>query len=122
MFEQHFYIADRFMGSVVRPHVVVHGERQPAYSYAYFCTHCGNVWARCPVTDSNGFQNKWQVQGGCCPENENESPFVVPGSLLISWEPDYNSALLSCPDIVRWEMERHMEFIERRIANDSQDR
>lgn len=122
MFEQHFYIANRFMGSVVRPHVVVHGERQPPYSYAYFCSVCGDVWAKCPVSEESGeghLTSVYQIQGGCCPAHASESPFVVPGSLMLSWEPEYNALLLSCPDVAKWELECHLDFIEQRIANES---
>ena len=119
MYEQHFYCEGAFLGSVVRPAAIVHGERQPAYSYAYFCPDCGEVWARCPVTDSNGFVNKWQVQGGYCRKHpERSNPFSVAGSLMLAWEPEYCELLLSCPDVVKWEMARHLEFTERKIAND----
>ena|ERR1700758_1576168 len=117
MYEQSIYVNDRFLGSFPRPPVVIHGERQPAYSYAYFCPDCGHIWARCPVTDSNGFRNKWTIEGGYCYEHSGPSPFTVAGSLLLSWEPEYSNLLLSCPDVVRWEFDRHMDFIERRIEN-----
>lgn len=118
MYEQFVYVNDRFLGSFPRPSVFVHAERQPAYSYAYFCPNCGDIWARCPVTASNGFVNKWTIEGGYCREHPGPSPFTVAGSLLLSWEPDYSNLLLSCPDVVRWEFDRHMEFAKRRIAND----
>jgi hypothetical protein len=121
MYEQHFYVEGTFLGSVVRPAMIVHAERQPPYSYVYLCPDCGEVWARCPVkrTDYDPpRESKWQVQGGYCRQHPGPSPFTVAGSLLLSWEPEYSNLLLSCPDVVKWEFERHMEFIERRIAND----
>ena len=114
MYDQSIHIEGRFLGSFVRPAAIVHAERQPPYSYAYFCTDCGEVWAKCPVTDSNGAVSKWQIQGGQCRKHPGPSPFVVAGSLLLSWEPEYSSLLLSCPDVVQWEYDRHMAFFERR--------
>jgi len=113
MYDQHFHVEGRFLGSVVRSHVIVHGERQPAYSYAYFCPDCGELWAKCPVTDENGFVNKWQIQGGHCRLHPGPSQFTVAGSLLLAWEPEYSALLLSCPDVVRWEYQRHMEYYDR---------
>lgn len=114
MFEQHFYIEGRFMGSVVRPHVVVHAERHPPLSIGYFCGQCGDIWAKSPVTPHQTWDLKWAT----CPKHVDENPNAVSGSLLSNWDNELNSLLLSCPDIVRWEFERHCEFIERRIAND----
>lgn len=123
MYEQHFYAEDRFLGSVVRPAMIVRAERQPPYSYAYFCPKCGELWAKCPVKPLGVLGelvevNQWQIQGGYCRYHPGPSPFTVAGSLLLSWEPEYTNLLLSCPDVVEWECQRHLEFIERRIAND----
>lgn len=103
MYEQSFYVNDRFLGSVVRPAMLVHAERQPPYSYAYFCPDCGDIWARCSVTDSgNDKPRKWVIQGGYCQLHPGPSPYTVAGSLLLSWEPEYSTLLLSCPDVVKW--------------------
>ena len=120
MYEQHFYAEGAFLGSVVRPSVIVHGELQSPYSYAYFCPDCGEVWARCRAREIGKFHSaKWQVQGGYCRKHpERSNPFSVAGSLMLAWEPEYCELLLSCPDVVKWEFDRHMEFIERKIAND----
>lgn len=119
MYEQSIFVGNRFLGSFVRPAMLVHGERQPPYSYAYFCPDCGEVWARCPTQSVGTTQTeKWQVQGGHCKLHPGPSPFTVAGSLLLSWEPEYSSLLLSCPDVVRYEFDRHMEFNSRRMNSD----
>ena len=119
MYEQHFYIEGEFAGSVARSSSIVHAERQHPYSYAYFCPICGGIWARCPVSEANGNIMKWQVQGGYCRKHpERSNPFSVAGSLMLAWEPEYCELLLSCPDVVKWEMARHLGFIERKIANE----
>ena len=118
MYEQSIYIEDRFLGSFCRPANIIHAERQPPNSYAYFCPTCGEVWARCPTTDNNGESRPWQIQGGHCRLHPGPSQFTVAGSLLLAWETEYSALLLSCPDIVRWEFERHMEYYQRRIGND----
>lgn len=116
MYEQSIFIGSTFLGSFVRPAMLVHAERQPPYSYAYFCPTCGEVWARCPTKILGGSaENKWQIQGGHCQLHPGPSPFTVAGSLLLSWEPEFSQLLLSCPDVVKWEFDRHMEFIERRL-------
>ena len=119
MYDQHFHVEGRFLGSVTRPATIVHAERQPPYSYAYFCPDCGNLWAKCPVSDTNGRVMKWQIQGGHCKDHPGPSAFTVAGSLLLAWEEEYSALLLSCPDVVKWEFDRHMEFIERRITNEN---
>lgn len=103
------------MGGFVRPAMIVHAERQPPRSYAYFCPHCGEVWARAEVAGCT----QWEIGGGYCKEHAGPSPYTVPGSLLLAWELGYNASLLSCPDVVRWEFERHMEFAERRYAEET---
>jgi len=117
VYEQSIYIEDRFLGMFTRPPVIVHAERQHPYSYAYFCPDCGNLWAKCPVSDANGNVMKWQIQGGHCRLHPGPSQFTVAGSLLLAWEPEYSALLLSCPDVVRWEFQRHMEYYQRRIGN-----
>lgn len=114
MYEQSIHVEGRFLGSFIRPATIVHAERQPPYSYVYVCPECGDLWARCPVSDTDGNMSKFQVQGGYCRKHPGPSPFTVAGSLLLSWEPEYSSLLLSCPDMVLWEFNRHMEFFERR--------
>ena len=114
MYEQLAYIGDRLLGSFQRPATIVHAERQPPYSLAYFCPECGDIWARCPVFDSNGRRTKWEIGGGYCMLHPGPSPFTVAGSLLLSWEPEYSALLLTLPEVVKWEFDRHMEFFERR--------
>lgn len=114
MFEQHFYIADRFMGSVVRHEVQVHNERHTPMSIGHFCKQCATVWAKAPVTPHRAWDLKWSLCPNC---NEDESEHIA-GSMLSTWDHTYNALLLSCDSIVRWELQCHLDFIERRIAND----
>ena len=113
-YEQSIWIGGNFYGGFVRSSMVIHAERQPPRSLAYFCPHCGEIWARAEIEGCT----QWEIGGGYCKEHPGPSPFTVPGSLLLAWEPEYCELLLSCPDVVRWEMTRHLEFIERRICNE----
>lgn len=128
MYEQSVYVGSTFLGSFVRPAMLVHAERQPPRSYAYFCPACGEVWARCPVTrlhsadggsgGNRGSVQEWQIQGGYCQLHPGPSPYTVAGSLLLSWEPEYSNYLLSCPMVVKREFEVHLDFLERRLKHD----
>lgn len=114
MYKHSLYLGPRFLDSFSRPAPIIHAERQPARSMAYFCPHCGEVWARAVVEGCL----QWDVSAVYCRDHPGPSPFVVAGSLLLSWDAEYTNCLLNCPDVVKWEFERHMEFYERRIAND----
>lgn len=114
MFEQSFYIGERFMGSVARHEVRVHGEVQTPLSIGHFCETCGDVWAKGPVTPHRAWDLKWSL----CPDCRQHGVDHIRGSLLSRWDHEYNSLLLSCPDIVKWEWERHMDYYQRRIEND----
>lgn len=48
MSAQHFFLGGRYLGSRVIPsYRQIPGlEVRYHYSYAYFCAHCGDIWAR----------------------------------------------------------------------------
>ena len=115
---QHIYVEGGYLGNIPRKKLFIHGELHEPQHYAYFCPSCGNLWARLPV-DGTVTENWWRIVGGYCRKHpERSNPFSVAGSLMLGWEPEYCELLLSCPDVVKWEMARHLEFIERKIAND----
>lgn len=120
MYKHSVYIRDSqgfFQGTglFTRQYLTIHGEKHAPKGSSYFCPKCGQIWAEVPVHCSNVME-EFQVQGGYCKDHPGPSPFTVAGSLLLSWEPEYSALLLTCPDVVRWEFMRHLEFIERRIA------
>jgi hypothetical protein len=110
MFDQGVIVEGRFLGSFIRGLKQVHAQFDPPFSYAYFCPTCGEVWARCPIEG-----RPFQIQGGYCRKHPGPSPYTVPGSLMLAWEPAYNDLLLSCPDVVAWEFNRHLDYAERNI-------
>lgn len=114
MYDYRIWIKGEFLGGFPRQAVIVHAERQLPRSLAYFCPHCGKIWARAEVDGCT----HWEIGGGYCKDHPGPSPYTVPGSLLLAWEPEYSALLLSCPDVVRWEFQRHMEHYQRRVGND----
>lgn len=57
----------------------------PALGYrrtgaAYFCSHCGDVWARIVLADSRGVQMPLDVERVACEKHPDS--YNIPGSLL----------------------------------------
>jgi hypothetical protein len=117
MFTQHLTVHGQYLGSIHRGLTRVHSDMLRPVSYAYFCPDCGEVWAQAAMeTKPNGGKGKWCVWTVPCRYHPGLSPFSVAGSLLLSWEHDYNEALLTSLEAARWEMDRHLELFDRKIA------
>lgn len=108
---QMFTADDVFLGSVERTLTRVHAEMQEPYSHAWFCPSCGDVWARAHINN-----HKFTIEGGYCRKHADPSPFNVPGTMMIVWNEEFNSLLLSCPDAVKREFELHLVYAERNLV------
>lgn len=120
MYDTHFYVrgsipTEMYLGSTTQPLKRVHAEYQPPYSHAWFCPDCGEVWARAAVV-SGSYQSKFTIEGGQCDRHPSPSPYHVPGTMLLVWDDDFNSLLLSCPDAVKREFELHLQYAERNLV------
>ena len=93
----------------------VHAERAAPRSYAFFCPVCGDTWASCAVRHQQTGQIElftvWEVP---CKYHYTDSQ-RVPGSLWLQWDKDFTDSFP--PDLMKWELERHLDFIERRLQD-----
>lgn len=87
--------------SVARPRYYAE-QRAAPLGFAFFCPTCCELWATCPVEGQ-----KSQVWCIPCEEHAHDG-CAVPGSLYLSWEPEYMKEM---PDAV-WQREfaLHMRF------------
>ena len=107
-YQQHFLIEGKHYGTALRGSVTVHAELQPPDSLAYFCPVCAEVWARCPVETGRG-TIPFHVLTMPCRHHPTHG-LAVPGSLWINWDGAYTDHFPE--NVVRWELERHLEFIK----------
>ena len=49
--------------------------------FAYFCPHCGDIWARIVLVDSLGRQRHFQTEQVACEKHSDQ--WNTPGSLII---------------------------------------
>lgn len=116
MFTQHISVHGAYLGSIRRDLIRVHSDMLRPGSYAYFCPDCGQVWAQALMEKTEGKSDKWCVWTVPCREHPGLSPFSVAGSLLLSWEPEYNEALFTSLEITQRELKIHLEFFDRKIT------
>lgn len=109
---QHFIVEGRYLGQAPRSRVMVHGEPQYPRPYAFFCPCCGDVWARCPI---DGAPEDWMVWSLAC-RKHRVGQLGVPGSLMLTWDAAFNKGFPQ--EVIEWEFERHLEFIEKEMKND----
>lgn len=107
-FFRHFYIGATYLGSSEDHIRFIHGEAQQPVPYVMFCPACGEVWARMPVVNSMA---NWRIIGGYCELHGKSARYVVPGSLMLNWEPELTKIL---PDaVIRREFDLHVRLWER---------
>ena len=108
---RHFIIGGKLLGSAAIPLPYAQSDRYALTSYAYFCPHCGDTWARCPVEIPAWQQpSQWTVWNCPCKSCKAYSG-QVPGSLLFPWDAVYSELVLSA--IPHWEFQRHLDHAER---------
>lgn len=94
-FYQHFIVERQYLGMGLR----ALDRRSPVVevprSYAYFCPHCAEVWARFPVerVQGSGRYERFESQVKCCrrcPEPFSSRPA---GELWLSYDKSFNDAM-----------------------------
>lgn len=110
---QLFFIEATLRGQAERELVYVHNERRRPMSGLYFCSECGEVWAKCPVVGDDGVASPWQSYRTLCRKcfHYSKTMFQVPGSLTLSWDKDFMQALPM--PVLAWELDRHLDHYER---------
>lgn len=80
------FLGNALLGrGVAAPHPL-HGP----WHRAWFCPHCGEIWARAVVDLPN---IEWQVWHGLCPRHASPSWFTIAGSLWSEYEPEFSASL-----------------------------
>lgn len=104
---QSYIVEGKFLGEVFVPMAHTNAELHRPYSTAYFCPHCAEIWARCPVQEHPEFHALTVP----CRKHPSRA-YKIAGSMLIE-----NQACLfplHLPDeLVRWEFDRHMAYWEQ---------
>lgn len=104
-FFRHFYVNGEYLGSSEDPSRIVHATLTQPIPYVMFCPVCGEIWARMPVVNSMA---DWRIIGGYCEKHQPPTRFMVPGSLILNWEPELTKIL---PDaVIRREFELHIRL------------
>ncbi len=92
-FTQQFIINGRYLGTAERKHTFTHGQITAPSSYAFFCPHCANIWARCPVTQKyTEATSFFQVLSIPCERCPMRLPYHIPGSVFLSWDKEFSEA------------------------------
>lgn len=102
--QQHFIIEGRYLGSVERRFDLTRGASP--FSYAFFCQHCGEVFAKCPIDG-----RPWQYWSRTCRKCPGGGTLGNPGSLWLSWDSEFTSAL---PEpALKWEFQRLLDQFDK---------
>ena len=111
-YRQLFFISGSLLGETSRAVLLpVTGGWAAPLRALFFCVHCGEVFAKCPVVGAGGAVRPWQSFARCCGKCKAESLFEVPGSLWIPWDQDFLSSLP--PPVLQYELLRHLDHFER---------
>lgn len=90
---QSFFIGNKPLGSSKRALASLHEHLVKPNSYAYFCPHCGDIWARAVVVDEDSsVQAPFQSVTRPCERHFPETTREIPGAFFLSWDKLYNQA------------------------------
>lgn len=104
---QSYIVEGKYLGEVTVPKEITHATIHHPFSTAYFCPHCAEIWARCPVQENPEFH----VLTVPCRKHPSRA-FQIAGSLLVVNKVSLFPLYL--PDaLVRWEFDRHLEYWEQ---------
>lgn len=85
---QSFFLRGKYLGSTERKKVWVHETLVPPSGIALFCPICAEIWLLAPIEGRKTFA--FQVE---CEKHPEEYPHLIPGSVLLPWDEDWNKAL-----------------------------
>jgi hypothetical protein len=114
-YPQHFFVEGKYLGTAQRGLALHAGQYAPPVSFAFFCPHCADLWARCPVGDYNGTDRDWMVWTMACRKHPSRT-FSVAGSLYLAWEKSFSDSFP--PELLAWELDRHLDYAERILLKD----
>lgn len=99
----HLTVAGKWYAFQDRGMVIIHAQAQAPYSYAFCCPRCGEIWARYGVEHTD---SQWSFLRREC--ERHAYGLTVPGSVWISYEPEFTSAFP--PELLARELELHINF------------
>lgn len=114
LYRQLFFIESRLLGEAPRGYDRIFGEWQEPLSLLFFCSRCGDVYAKCPCIRADGSTTKWQSHSGICRKCGTKHQSYLsewPGSIFRPWHSEYTAALPVA--VLQWELERHLDSFER---------
>lgn len=113
-YRQLFFIEGRLLGEATRGPIMRHATFMEPSSDLYFCSLCGDVYARLPCLRPDGTQTPWQAYRCMCRKcGTTRQRFLSewPGSVWREWDDEFLAAL-PVP-VLQWELMRHIESWER---------
>lgn len=106
--KRHWIIEDRFLGTSPAAYRRVHEQFTSPIGYHFFCTHCGKLWASCPV--DNARHMVWAAACSAC--QVDNPPNGIPGSLWLSWEPEFREEMPEA--VIHRELLLHLAYAASR--------
>ena len=117
-YQQSFFVNGRFYGTFprkARRDQDQEGRTEPPDSLLFFCTKCGEVYAKCPVVDLAGKQLRWRSIAGVCGKCPSDLMFLNPGNVWISWDWEYQTAMPK--ELLERELVNLIDFINSKGEN-----
>lgn len=114
LFRQLFFIESRLVAEVPRSYDRVFNEWHEPLSLLFFCSRCGDVYAKCPCLRADSSTTRWRSQSGICRKCGLKHQAYLsewPGSVYVPSLPEYTAALPVA--VLQWELERHLDSFER---------
>ena len=106
--QQHFIVEGKYLGTIPRASLVLHGHPAPPVSFGFVCHVCGEVWARAGI-DARPF---FFFTKPCRKHSGNGC--MVPGSMWMPMEPDFTNALSG--EVLKREFLLHLDYAESRLC------
>lgn len=116
-YHRQFFIGNKYMGTAEAPSVIRGGRLCNQQSSAIFCSLCGDIWARFPVTHPvTQATQPWFLFTKHC-EKHSHYHNEIPGSTFLAGEGEINSHLPD--DMIYYEFHQGLKFYERLYNDDS---
>jgi len=112
-YRQLFFIEGKLLGEAQRGRTMHHATLMEPTSDLYFCSHCGEVFAKFPCLRPDGSSTPWQSYRTMCRKCGPRQSFLTewPGSVWRGWDHEFLAALPV--SVLQWELERHLDSWER---------
>lgn len=114
---QIFIMGNRTLARAERGKQEISTDRYPPNSLLFYCTECGDVYAKFPVIRvSDNRPLSWRSMAGCC--TRCRKSYEIPGSIWCSWEAEYTRRLPR--EVLQHELINTINLILEEESNESQ--